>query len=59
MDGWVISPGSNETPHISDEPLTLEEEDHLRRLAWEHGTDEDRAALKRAGYDYGDPKEAA
>lgn len=59
MDRWTIPPSGNETPHISNEPLTPEEEDRLRRLAWEYGTDEDRAALKRAGYDYSDPQEAA
>lgn len=52
MDGWTISPNGNEIPCISDEPLTPEEENHLRRLAWKYGTDEDRELLRRAGFDY-------
>lgn len=41
------------SPLLSREPLTADEIQHLLRLAWRHGTDEDRAALRRAGYVFG------
>lgn len=41
-------------PLIDPSPLTPEETDGLLRAIWQDGTDEDREAMRRAGFDFGE-----
>jgi len=51
----IDQPSDNEPdPRIDTSPLTPEETEGLFRVIWEHGTDEERELLRRAGYDYGE-----